>query len=375
MNKFLLLALSAAAVVSCKKNPVASDPTIDPSNDLISLAVGSASKAGNQGVRSELFESGDQIGVLAAFSDNATAPSTPAPDWNTALYFDNKPATWLSNSTGQTPDLSSFGWGPAGEGGTAHNQYYPSKVRGIFIYAYYPYSATKYTAPDGTGSMPLLPVTLSDGPIKGDAADANLVQADVLYYTSGNDGSSSTLTPFSSASKMGTMNFEHALAQLRFMIKRPSGAAKGKVVKLEFKTVKEATMDITTGDFDYTNVAAYDDAVYTIEPPVGTDWEVPEDDATPTFEALDILDKKPLMIFPLALADAKKGSLVLTVDFSTTTTPDTKEITVDLATLQKALEKGKLNTYTLSVGFHEIELKASISAWDQNGSDNDLDAE
>lgn len=373
MNRFFLSALVLAAAISCKTEVAPIDPNInEPSDDLISLSVGSASRAGNQGVRNLLFEASDQIGVSAA---NPSTATPAAPDW-ASTYFDNRPALWLNNTPDPNPTFSHFVWGPAGEGGMIHNQYYPGSKKDIFIFAYYPYSATQYTAPTTTEG-PKLMVDLSDGVIDGQATDVNLVQADVLYYISGNPTPPSTTpTTFSSANKMVSMNFNHALAQLRFVLKRRAGASAGKFVKLVFKTAKSATLDIATGAFAYDPAATYKDAVYTITPKEGDLVDIPEDDGQTTFAGLDILKATPLMIFPLTLDNAKLGELVLTVDFSKTVgTPDTKDITVDLTKLVDPLKAGSLNTYTLSVNYDEIELKASITAWDTNGSNNDLDAE
>lgn len=377
MNRFFLSALVLAAAISCKTQVAPVDPNInEPSDDLISLSVGSASRAGNQGVRDTLFDAGDQIGVSATNPDDQTTPT--APSWAIVdTCFDNRPALWVNNTPTVNPTFSHFAWGAAGEGGIAHNQYYPGSQKKLYIFAYYPYSTTNYIAPNGT-SGPKLKVDLTDGVIDGQATDVNLTQADVLYYISGNPVDPTKPTTFSSAAKMASMNFNHALAQLRFVLKRSAGAQAGKFVKLVFKTAKSATLDLTTGTFTYDPGATYLDATYTITPKTGDVVDIPEDDGTviPFTGGLDVLNAKPLMILPLTLSDAQKGELVLTVDFSTTNTPDVKEIPVLLPNLTKGLTAGKLNTYNLSVGYHLIELKASITAWDTvNGSENDLDAE
>lgn len=378
MKKVFLLALSLTTAMSCK-TAVTPGITPDEANaELIALSVGSISRAGNEGVRDILFATGDQIGVIGVNPDDQATPTKPQwPD----TCFDNRPALWLENSPTESPTFSHFVWGPAGEGGIMHNQYYPGSKKKLYIYAYYPYSGTNYVKPTDTPSAdgPKLKVALSDGAIAGTDDDVNKKQADVLYYISGNPAPPSTTpTTFSSESKMVSMTFQHALAQLRFVLKRPAGAAAGKFVKLVFKTAKNATMDIATGAFTYDGSATYKDASYTITPKEGDAVDIPEDDGSVTpFVGLDILKNTPLMIFPLSLDNAKLGELVLTVDFSKTVgSPDTKDITVDLGNLKDALVAGSLNTYTLSVNYHVIELKASITAWDTaNGSNNDLDAE
>lgn len=385
MKNLLLLALGAAAVMSCKTQ-VGSD--LDESNDnLISLSTGSASRASNQGIRAGLFEDEDQIGVVAVFED-ASNPNTPGWDApaagpgtpTTGVYFDNKPAQRVSDGPTGTPTYSIFGWGPAAEGGTAHNQYYPSGKKEIYIYAYYPYSTTDYVSPT-TGVGPKLNVTLTDGEIKNISAtpetDANKVQADVLYYISGNDGTTPpSLEKYKSDSRMGTMTFEHALAQLTFKIKRPLNAKEGKVTKLVFKTAKTAALDLATGVFDFTNTTDFKDAVYTITPADPNDWVLAEDDGNPGF-GTDILGGTPLMILPLDDTNAKLGELVLEVDFaqSGATAPETKTISVPLSGLTNALKAGHLSTYIISVTLHDIKLEASITPWGTGGSDNDLEAE
>ena len=377
MKKVFLGLLCVAAAVSCKKTVESGDtPTAEEfSSEVISLSVGSPriSRAGNEGVRSTLFETGDQIGVTAVYQDVATDV-----DWSKDTCFDNRPALFALNTTDASP-VSQFHWGIDGSGGTANNRYYPGAKKKIYIFAYYPFSKStaNYVAPDKTAATgPQLKVTLTEGAIAGETTDVNLKQADVLYYTSGDPTASpvAKADPFSSDSKMGTMLFRHGLAQLQFLLKRPTGSTACKFVKLVFKTAKSGTMDIATGVFTYDAAATYKDATYTITPKTGDNVVIP--DITGGGTALDVLKGKPLMIFPLSLVDAKKGSLVLTVDFAKDgETADTKDITVDLTTLTDPLEAGKLNTYTLSVNFHLIELQATIKPWDTAGTNNNLDAE
>lgn len=381
MKRVFILALSMASLVACKKNV---EPTIDngkneKSDVMISLSsLAPASRTANEGVRQDLFETGDQIGVIAVHSDNATGPTPPeAPDWAEAVYFDNKPAMFTAEKVEEpapNPKVSLFEWGATGEGGLVANQYYPAKKGKIFLFAYYPYSTTNYVAPDGAGSTPMLNVELADGTIagvtveaEGSTLDANLRQADVMYY--GATTSISSIAPNTTP-----LAFQHGLAQLNFMVKLAAGASPCKLTKIEFKTVKKGVMDITTGGFTYeTTTTDYEKAaVYTITPKVAVN--VPKD-SDAAYNVLAENGGSPLMIFPLDAATIQQGELIVTCDFSTTNTPDEKQLNVSLASVTNPFAQGKLNVFNISVSLSMIKLEATIAPWDPSGSVETLPAE
>lgn len=388
MKNVLLLSLVALATIACKKS-VDSGEKIIPQGNLISLSSAvPAGKAANQGVREGLFETGDMIGVIAAYSDGAASPSTEAPIWTWAvddpktLYFDNKPALFSAPkdvSGAPSTSVSVFTWGADGKGGLTSNQYYPSKNAAIFLYAYYPYAdpmstPALYTAPTGDGTTrPSLSVTLKDGEIKGDVAtDVNLLQSDILWYAG--------TTAVSAAVQTGELAFKHSLAQLQFLVKRSETSTACKLTKIVFKTVKEGTLDITTGLFTHpTSTTDYQTAaIYTITPKTGLDNAVPVSTAGDP-KSLNLLTANggtPLMVFPLDLTTAKKGFLEVTCDYSTDPNkPEPTVFNVVLDNLTKELEQGKLNTYSISVSKTDIKLEATITPWDINGNMSELDAE
>lgn len=381
MKRVFILALSVASLVACKKNV---EPTIDngkneKSDVMISLSsLAPASRAANEGVREDLFETGDQIGVIAVHSDDAAGPTPPeAPNWAEAVYFDNKPAMFTAEKVEEpalNPKVSLFEWGATGEGGLVANQYYPAKKGKIFLFAYYPYSTTNYVAPDGASSTPMLNIELSDGTIAGVTVeaenaevDANLRQADVMYY--GAAASISSIAPNATP-----LAFQHGLAQLNFMVKLAAGASPCKLTKIEFKTVKTGVMDITTGGFTYeTTTTDYEKAaVYTITPK--TVISIPKD-SEPAYNILAENEGTPLMIFPLDAATIQKGELIVTCDFSATSTPDEKELNVSLASVTNSFVQGKLNVFNISVSLSMIKLEATIAPWDPAGSIETLPAE
>lgn len=391
MKKVLLLTLTILVAVACKKSVGSGDEIPGQQESLIALSSAVPSgRAANQGIREGLFQAGDQIGVIAAYSDGVTTPGTAAPIWTWGesdakkLYFDNKPAMFSAakdmSGTASTT-VSVFGWGADGQGGLTANQYYPSKNAAIFLYAYYPYAdgaaaPALYTTPTGDGtSRPSLNVMLKDGEINGNVAtDVNMLQSDVLWYA-GATGVSSNLPT-------SELAFKHGLAQLQFLVKRSEISTACKLTKIVFKTVKEGTLDITTGLFTYpTTTSGYETAaIYTITPKAGIDNSVPVSTASDP-KSLNLLTANggtPLMILPLDLATAQKGFLEVTCDYSTN--PDNPQLTVfpvPLTVLSNAngLEQGKLNTYSISVSKTEIKLEATITPWDQNGNTSDLETE
>ncbi|MEG0601460.1 MAG: fimbrillin family protein [Mucinivorans sp.] len=379
MKKVVLIALTVLTVVACKKSVTT---VLDTGTVPISLSAGAPiSKVPNMGVRSKLFELSDQIGVVAALSDNAAMPATEAPDWTKAVYFDNSASCCMSN-TSSAPEVSKFSWGEAGAATIAESEFYPSKDGKIFLFAYSPYSIAKadpakigYIAPDGTSSKPSLAIDLKDGKVEGEpTTDASALQPDVLWYAG--------TTPVSSSVPTTCLNFNHALAQLQFKVYRSEGSSSCKLVSIVFKTVKSGTMDITTGAFTYPTETGYETAaVYTITPKTGlTSTEIPAlkttDVATQAFDVLKANGCSPLMILPLDMATAQKGYLEVTCDYAGTgAAPSTQTFKCDLSTLGAGHVAGKLNTFNIKVSLTGIAIEATIAEWATDGTSSDLETE
>lgn len=370
-NKNLLLLAGALLLLGACKREI-TPPDYDSENQVISLTSGAVlGRAANVGMR-EQFEAGDQIGVFALYATTPTDGTNPMPRWDTAAHFENTVAAFVSNNTA-TPIVTSFGWGPAAEG-QEFNKYYPAKKRQIFLCSYYPYVAA------GVGSnyigitpeaatdekrQPKLKVELMHGPIGvSSAEDVLLKQPDILHYFGA--------TPISSAVPTSTLTYNHALAQIRFTVKRPDNSAPCKFVKLVFKTTAKGVLNLATGEFAYdaaeADLSNRRDAVYTIELADTTKSAIPEKGSDP-FNYLDVLnpDKDAkfnyLMVLPLVAAEAEKSDLKLTCDFGVGDVPNIRQFNIPLTGSLTNWTPGKLNTLAINVEQFTVTLSASITPW------------
>lgn len=389
-RKLLLLSTLVLSVAACQRI-IEQQPVTPPDGEhVIALSSGVAlGRAANVGIRS-VFEAGDQIGVIAVY---ATVPALGgadpvAPNWEVAPHFENVPAAHVSNDA-TSPAITTFGWGPAAEGGKDYNQYYPSAKKEIYLYSYYPYSATNLDKPiyepiniagaDDLARQPKLGVALVHGAIDGTEASVLKKQPDVLYYI--------PAAAVSSASVSGAFTYQHALAQIRFTIKRPVGSKACTFKQLVFKSVAKGKLNLATGKVTVASSANRTEAIYTITMSGdSTARAVPESDPAvldPAPAYLDVLnpaksvDFNYLMVLPLSQEDAEKGELVLTCNFGSETDQTKEELmnfTIPLATRLKPFEAGKLNTLALTVSQFAVSVAASINPW-ANGETAELPAE
>lgn len=373
MKKLLLVAMAVASIVSCQKTDVTTPPT-EPQEGLIQLSMGGvSSRAGNAGMLT-VFEAGDQIGVVAAMLKEGD-PSTI--EWTAPIHINNKPAAWLSNSTPQPatdPVISTFKWGPAGEGGSLHDQFYPKKDRALSLFAYYPYtSSADSLIYDATTKTPNLLITLKDGKVTSGAStidgttpavpDANIIQADVMWAK----GVSKATTPLDSVSRLdplATLEFKHALAQVNFKVNKAADAADCFFDQIEFLTYKNGKLDITTGDIELTMPTSQtDSAKYVITDNSGAQIDL---------AGISIITTgKPLMILPTKTEDESKICKIrLRVNVGTELKPDYTWFDVATTGL-KPFNQGKLNTITLSLSKTGVTLTAKINPWVDNTPDED----
>lgn len=371
MKTKLLILLVVASMLSVGCQRVIDQPSIVADGEqVIALSSGVAqARAANAGNRLK-FEEGDQIGVISMFAHW----DTKAPQWDSLCHFENAPAAFVSNSE-TAPVITNFGWGLTGEGGREWNRYYPSRTRGIYVYAYYPYEplgdATNYVASNPAAAtdaerQPKLNVTLVNGPIIGGGDDAVLkTQPDILHYAG------VQMTPVSSADLLPELKFKHTLAQLAIRVKRPAGSSTCKFVRLTMKTAAKATLNLADGtytlDAPLADSSNRQDAVYTITMADSCTRVIPE--AIDPSCYLDILnsgrkdDFNYLMILPLTAADAQYGEITLSCDFGLGSTSDIRDFKIMTAGSMLDFKPGSLNTLTISVALHKIELTASIATW------------
>lgn len=392
MKRILLCALSLflLATVGCKKSITPTpEPQSDPSDAMIYLGVAgpATTRVGNEGVRDTVFTTGDQIGVIAAYS-TTTNPTTPTnlPDWAKKLYFDNSPACFVKNApvdydpvVSFKDNRSYFGWGLAAEGTLANNKYYPSQDKPIMIYAYYPYTAstTSYIKPDGTSTKPLLNVTVNTDVVKLGAtnAGANVKQADVLWFASAKE--------VKRTDTLKTMHFKHALSQLTFRFKRYVGSSPAYVDSIIFCTAKTAQMDLTAGTFAFTLAAADTIAAKYVILPEKTKRAVPivveQPDKADETGLLDIFDGvSPLMILPLTEQIARGATLRVVINTSIDgngTEKDQISMTVPLTKLTMPFEAGKKSVFNILVTQSGIGLEAEIEPWGLDGTSSELETE
>lgn len=366
MKKLLFSAIAIMSIVGCQKSGVTT-PETEPQDGLIRLSMGGiSSRSGNAGMR-EVFEAGDQIGIVATLLKDDD-PATIS--WDaTPIHIDNKPAAWLSNTTPTTPGadlvISTFKWGPKGEGGLSHDQFYPKKDRSLALFAYYPYTAaTDSLIYDATTKEPILVIKLKDGEVStAEETDANVIQADVMWAK----GVSKATTPLDSVSRLdplATLDFKHALAQVNFKVSKSADAADCYFDQIELLTYKDGKLNITTGVIELTKPnTPTDSAKYVIKDNSG---------APITAAGIDIITTgKPIMVLPTkTAAESEICKIRLRVNYGTDVKPDYMWYDVETKGI-KPFNQGKLNTITLALSKTGVALTAKIDPWVANDAADD----
>lgn len=381
MKKLLLMALAVMAIVSCKKNvtgdPVVLPPDVTPDPDapiMLSVGDGVSTRTGNQGIRT-LFEANDQIGVYATLV-KFTTPSTYAPDWDN-IYFSNKPAVF--NAIEDT--VATFTWGTILKNGDlASKQFYPSKDRSVYMYAYYPYTSDGDSMKVETG-IPYRYVKLVEGKIgdgKNTADTVNKMQPDFMWAV----GQSREKDPLTAAVDtvrrtlaLDTLNFQHALAQVDFGVYlMDENATDCYFDSITFIVPKNGKINITTGKVTIATPAdpklAADSAVYAITKK--RNEQLPKLTASDKLSeaATQLLETSPLMVFPMTLDEVKGCIIEIVVNYGTVKAPERMTYKVSMDNM-KTLNAGKRNMIYLGVGQTEILLEAAITPWLNNKDEED----
>lgn len=376
MKKILLMALTVMAIVACKKNvtgdpAVLPQPPVTPDPDapiMLSVGGGVSTRTGNQGVRT-LFEANDQIGVYATLV-KFTTPSTYAPDWGN-IYFTNKPAVFKAIAD----TVATFTWGTILKNGDlASKQFYPSKDRSVYMYAYYPYTSHVDSMKVETG-VPYRYVKLVEGKIGTEnAADTvNKMQPDFMWAV-GQSREKSPLTPALDTVRrtlaLDTLNFQHALAQVDFGVYlMDENATDCYFDSITFIVPKNGKINITTGKVTIETPAdpklATDSAVYAIT--MKRNEQLPKLTASDKLSeaATQLLETSPLMVFPMTVAEVKGCIIEIVVNYGTIKDPETRTYKVSMDNM-KTLNAGKRNMIYLGVGQTEVLLEAKITPWLEN---------
>lgn len=390
MKRVLFFALMAAAVVGCKQSTDMEPDEALTGGQVIALTSGevaisradgsTTAPTANQGTR-VYFGLGDQIGVFAAYGNATTNIAPTGPDWADAVgdvsfkgrYFDNAPATCTTVGADAVP--AKFTWGPAGEGGVAHEKLYPKKDRAIYAYAYYPL----VTEADSITIDP------TDGPKISYSLNttAPLDQPDILWSI----GKSKATAPLDSITRkdpLGILQFEHALAQINFILyKKDASVSNCALVDITLTVPTTGTMTLSKTVGNIALVSSKNDATngkYTIatgDPNIGnstvTEWDGTtntEDKPRPASVLI-----VPYMIWPLTADQAQKCELVVRLYFGVgdpkTDTLNVREYKIDMTGMKPILQ-GKLNHFILGVTPTVINLEGQITPWGEDGQDSGL---
>lgn len=405
MKKLLLLALSIAAIVSCNRQVEVADQPVggDPESDqIIQLSSGGGAAltmaSPNQGVRTK-FIIGDQIGLFAAYGKLDGANNVP--DWKaidmpndsilqTGQYFTNWPAQCYElrpASPGDPADTTDkFAWGAKGQGGVGVDRIYPRAQRGIFVYAYYPYSADTDTVSVDPVKGPLVKVKLRDlnntGTVDAPAftgiLDVEHLQADVLFAKG--ISVKDPAAPLDSVKRpepLAPLYFRHALAQVTFKVGREDKSAACKFVKIQFTVPHSGVMNLIDGKVEINAPSAptaADSLTYTVTDKETEAIEEGKDNA------LQVLEVNPLMVLPMTAAQAKTCRLQLTVYYGVdepgTDPSNHRTFNVNLNfDNMKGFAQGKKNTLLMMVSETGIRLEASIAEWDADGEISEIPVE
>ncbi len=387
---FVIPAITTIILASCQRE-LEFKPTEQgqEQNNEITLSVpgASLSKVANQGIRVTYFQTGDQISVTAINATETYDGSQSFTNhWEQEPYFQNEAAAYQSNNATDLPsaggEISYFAWGNDGSGGV-NTQYYPSAGKYISLFAYYPHAdvanGLKYTELNTAGGtdtekQPKLEIEIFDDNTV--VEDLTLLapyfaQPDVLYYASTKSVNRENITP--------PLEFQHALAQIRFTVRLAEGASDKFFRKIIFKTVKNGTMNLATGGFEYDAIPEYTEAVFTITMPENavSNGQLPKFDQNP-LDVVNPTDESNFnypMILPLEANAIQNGVLELYLsDKIDTPIEEADIITVNLTNFSNNFEAGKQNTIALRVTGTEISLEATIADWGI-GDTTDLDAE
>lgn len=379
MKKILFFALMAAAVIGCKRSP--ETPQVEDNGQLIRLSSGSVklgrADVANQGVRVD-FVLDDQIGVFAANATGSAGSETP--DWTPSIgvYFENAPALCTEVSELVNSKPASFSWGPQGEANVTHNKLYPKADGKIFVYAYYPYTA----------SADSINIDATDGPSVSYTLNTTspLEQPDILWAI----GKSKQSEPFVyRKDPLNVLQFEHALAQINFTLyKADENTQACELVDIELQVPSAGTINLTKTSNNVTletSTGTQTIGTYKIK---ATDTNI-QNKAVEEWEnkgAGDVSEvrpdavlKSPYMIWPLTATEAQSCKLKVTLYFGSgdpSTDPDNvKVFDIDMAKMSE-IKQGKLNHFILGVTPTVIDLKGQITEWDTtNGQDSELDIE